>query len=357
MSSSGTRQTTPVRTGVQLPDRGKTRGPARWGAAIDLKEAVFERMPAELGRLLTFADDGEGQEIDPEAAELLSLDESEVELVDEDEYSADEAASERELCFPVGAGEDLLGERSPVLSPGEVYSLVVLPARDPGGRLSCSFEPPRWMHNRLPDEAAPTLKQLRGFLYTLAAWLEAEKQAFLADPTPENFVKGETFRFDDCVLIQQHLLQRLQKFREAHPQKCRVKARTAKKGEDEDEKAMSESYLSRLRDKIWLFGPKWNLPLGALYSEPHRKSFREAWVVAGGAARYADAEDGWRERRYPEGFSATDVKRMKEQSPEVLDPEQYLYMLCLTVELGKEFDRLFAGVIDRVSKTGKADGA
>jgi len=317
------------KTGERTKAKDKGRRSVKRVDLIPIKEITFKWLPSELeGRFDSFAEDEEFAAAPELLEESVDFDDADLEIVDEDD-----ASPPVDMVFDPGQDFSVLPGAEPEVSSTpevlleNVYPLIISSGQN--NRCLCRFEAPRWMNYPLSESDKKYVYILRDFLFALAGWFEDNKQDFLHNPTPENFVKDETCTPENCVVLQKGFLKQ-------------INARMP-----EHEK-MTKSSLSRLYDKVWLFWPEWNMPLSAIFSDPYKDHFLEAWVVEGCFERYAQADSLWRDGRRYEGFSSAEIAYMA-QKYDSLDPEEQLYLLCKTTKMVKEIDKIYQMIIERVS--------
>lgn len=326
---TGTKTIVSISAKIGERDKAKRSTPGKRFDLIPIKETTFKASPLELEEQLAIPETAEFLAPDPELMEeLLDSDEADLEIVDEDRTSTEDAVFEFDRYCSVVPGIEPEVNSTPEVLLESVYPLMIYSV--PGNRCHCRFEAPGWMRHRIPVNDRKYIYILRDFLAALAGWFEEEKPDFLLNPTVDNFVKNENCRPENCVVLQGGFLDK-------------INLRMPENGK------MTKTYLSRLYDKVWLFWPEWNMPLSAIFSEPYMNFFREAWVVEGCLQRYAGADAKWRSgRRYESGFSAAEFDLMA-QNFDSLDPEELLYLLCRTTKMVKEIDKIYQKIIDKIS--------
>lgn len=318
-------------SGIKTTQKGRSRSATgvRRVDLIPMQEAVFELSPAELADILRqpdFEEDDVAKVEDPE--EQNPDDGPETDEFDDDEFTSDEQPRTGKVETVLHAGASPEFDLSPVISPRDVYSLVIGPGKN--SSWYCKFEAPNWMYGRMPESGKQFVTIMRSFLYCLANWFEETKQDFLRDPTPANFVKNEDCQPDNCVLLQKGLLEK-------------INPRMPK-----DHK-MNPSYFNRLYDKIWLFWPERNMPLSALFAYPYNIYFKKAWIIAGCLDNYRDNPDFLTERKYKQ-FVADDYNQYKKRPFAGLNPEERLYVLSYTVGLASEMNSIFQEIQQRCER-------
>lgn len=303
---------------IKEPTRGtgQVKQPIKRVDWIPIKEKTFTAEPAELEEQLEFPEEIHESLSDPD--DLLETDNIDYELSDEDDFSSDKLASELEHVEAVLPGAEPELADSPEISPERVYQLIVTPADN--DKFFCEFAPLQWMYGQQKADGKRYSYILRDFLLVLASWLEKHKQDFLRDPTPENFVKNENCRPDNCIVLQSHLLRQINKL-------------LPKNGK------MTQSYLSRLHDKIWLSSPEWSMPLSTLLTKPYDQDFKKAWVLEGSLEHYRNNPEFRSSLRYK--FFKKDYMEYKNKPFTGLDPEERLYVLSCTVGLASQMEELF----------------
>lgn len=314
------------KTGERSKAKDKVRESVKRVDLIPIKEITFNSTSSELEeRFDSFAEDEEFAADQELLEESVDFDDADLEIVDEDDdVSTGDTVFESEQNFSILPGAEPEISSTPEVLPEKVYPLIISAGQNK--RCLCRFEAPRWMYyHRIPANDKKYVYILRDFLFALAGWFEENKQDFLHNPTPENFVKNETCTPENCVVLQTGFLEQINRRMPEHGK-------------------MTKSYLSRLYNKVWLFWPEWNMPLSAIFSY----SFREAWVVEGGFERYAQADSLWRNGRQYKGFSSKEFKHMVLRSYDSLDPEELLYRLCRTVEMAEKIDEIYKMIIDRI---------
>ena len=314
-------------------DKGKVRG--KRTDLIHAREMVFSLSPYLLKAFIKSNGLSEEDEIDDtmtEGEKLASIDDSEqetdIEAKDEEEEPETVQRDESQtfdyetLYDRVPSSAD-----SAALLTSTVYAITVVPALSGGYR--CWFEGPSWFSSKLSPEIQTYVNKLKTFLHGLAQWLETEKQPFLQNPLPENFVLGEADFFESPVVMQKGLLQRINNRiveKLVFPAEGKEEVR---RGEMEDERpvwqGIDESQFSRLLDKIWLLWPTWNMPLANVFSS----DFQLPWLVEVGTKYYREAGGSWigPKLTYPD-FGKKDLARIKRREFSTLTPEEKLHLLC-----------------------------
>lgn len=283
---------------------------------IRVRQAVYELSPPALKEFLFMLEEEEGlydplaEPHDPDTADLLDLD-ADIVIQDDDEdftQEGHEAYFEAPMVFldtKVGP------EESPLLLRGSKYTLTV--ARRSGEGYACRFEGPSWLYrNKLSEKSRRFVTRLRLFLGVVAEWLEENKQLFLDEPTPENYVLGETDFPENPIVLQSGFLTRIN---DRLPADLRL----------------GVSGFSRLLDHIWLLWPQWNMPLRHLFS----KDYRIAWVVQGFANFYEEYVRWEKNGLTYRDFGKEDLQRARKKPFDELDPDQRLYVLCDRVGVKK----------------------
>ncbi|NCB25708.1 MAG: hypothetical protein EOM62_09590 [Bacteroidia bacterium] len=279
------------------------------------------------------SEDDELDDTMTEGEKLASIDDSEqetdIEAKDEEEEPETGQGDElQSLDYDTLFGRVSLFDDSAALLTNTVYAITVVPALNGGYR--CWFEGPSWFTSKLSPEIQSYVNILKTFLDALAEWFETEKQAFLQNPLPENFVLGEDHFSKNPVVLQKGLLQRINK---------RIVDELLFSAEEEHEdlglvsmederpvwQGIDESQFSRLLDKIWLLWPAWNMPLANVFSS----DYQLPWLVEVGTKYYREAGGSWisPELNYPD-FGKKDLVRIKGKEFSTLTPEEKLHLLC-----------------------------
>jgi len=297
----------------QTGDRAQRPSPDRHR----VQKAVFSLAPPLLKNYAELWEDGgETNDFAVAAEELednaIDLD-TDMAVVDEDELevapgflSVQEQTGHSIEGYEVFLGDALANIReTAVFSPNTVYTITVVPSD--GGQYRCRFEGPAWFNRRLPAEMSLYVNRLRNFLCAVARWLENEKQEFLREPLPGNFVRGEAPFACDPVVLQKSFLDRINILTSEH---LRIDA----------------TAFSRLLDNIWLVWPEWSMPLKSLFISP---DFREEWLVEVCTPVYGAADEIWHRReglQYAD-LGKQDIDRLKKRPFDNLDPEEKLHFL------------------------------
>jgi len=254
------------------------------------------------------------------------LEDGDFEITDDDRPPAKIAEpfpADRELPgFPGKPG--LAITDSPLLDLNRVYALVINYYQ---GKFQCRFSEPNWMRGaRIRTstslEAKKSFFRISQFLKAVALWLEKEKQLFLQNPTPENFVSGESAEPDNCIVLQKGFLTRISNY---PPQPERNRA-----------DKMDQPSFSRLKNKIWLFWPQQSMPLDAIFTESHDKIFTKAWILEGGRAAYREAVEEKFTDILEEAPDFDNLKETTKNSNEdfaILHPHEKLVILCRKTKL------------------------
>ncbi|KAB2891154.1 MAG: hypothetical protein F9K32_05450 [Desulfobulbaceae bacterium] len=302
---------------------------------IHTRQMVFSLSPFLLKAFIDFNDFSENDKLDDtmtEEEKIASIDESEQETDIEAKDEEDEPESVQEdesqsLDYDNLFGRDTLFDDSVTLLTNTVYAITVVPALNGGMR--CWFEGPSWFSSKLSPEIQIYVNKLKTFLDALAQWLETEKQAFLQNPFPGNFVLREDRFSENPVVLQKGLLQRINKRIEDEVPLSEEEHEDAVLAAMEDERpvwqGIDESQFSRLLDKIWLLWPAYNMPLSNVFSSEYQLS----WLVEVGTKYYREAGGSWisPELNYPD-FSKKDLVSIKSKEFSTLTPEEKLHLLC-----------------------------
>lgn len=318
-------------------DKGKTRG--KRTDLIQTREMVFSLSPYLLKAFIDLNDFSEDDKLEhtmTESEKLALIDDAEqetdIEGKDEEEepktVQEEQGGESQSLDYNILFGGVSSLNDSAALLTNTVYAITVAPVRS--GEYHCWFEGPSWFSGNLSPEIQIYVNKLKTFLDTLAHWLETEKQTFLQNPLPGNFVLGEADFFENPVVLQKGLLQRINKrivdelafsTKEEHEGKDWAEMEYDKP----DWQGIDTSQFSRLLDKIWLLWPAWNMPLANVFSS----DYQLPWLIEVGSKCYREAGGGWigPKLNYPD-FGKKDLSKIKGKEFSALTPEEKLHLLC-----------------------------
>jgi hypothetical protein len=194
------------------------------------------------------AEDCDWDDVDPDDPHPLS---------EEEDWYLPSACLEEPVA---GIGVALVDRR-------DIYPLYVVPRGDQPWQVR--FRAPSWIRE-VPKGNSAMLDKLQGFLHELSAWLEAEKQAFLREPSAHAFAMNEPMTDTSRVVKQNGLRDRVSAFSNA-----RV---AGEYPNDKRKPLITTQDMSRLLqgDKVWILWPETCVPLSALFSS----EFTLAWGVA-----------------------------------------------------------------------------
>jgi len=328
----------------RLPDKGRGRSRAKRSDLIQTREMVFSLSPLQMQNFLSLRmphmDTLEVQ-LPPAVADDITVDpqldqEADMEVRDEDDPQEQESPAESaSLDYVAILGEAASFRETAVLQTNAIYAITITPDK---GRYHCWFEAPNWFRRSMPQEYRVYVNKLEAFLQAIAHWLESDKQTFLHDPRPENYVQGEAPFHQNPVIQQKGLLARVnEKVVEAFPYKSKEKFEEAVHQKALDSTwavwpELDESQFSRLLDKIWLLWPQWNMPLSALFSP----AYHLPWLVEVVTPIYRAAGTQWHVAtlNYPD-FGDKDLAAIKGKSFTELTPEEALHVLRARIKGGR----------------------
>lgn len=256
---------------VQTPDQ-QLKQAVGAQTRIDINQIVFASRPRQLrswlaSREMTADANLQADEV-PAEEELLEMD-GDQEMGDEEEdleetevageLGGDAIPIDNYVAPPDG---QLQWPASPVLDLNDHYRIVIGDSNS-GGKF-CHFQAPAWLTTHRIDSARGHTSKLGRFLKALAQWLQETRQEFLEKPSPQAFVAPETNFDTPPVVLQQGLLQEVNKF-------------MARQKDHRKAFELDKAAFSRLLGSIRLCWPLWNMPLAAVF-EP---AYRRAWVLRG----------------------------------------------------------------------------
>lgn len=280
---------------------------------LQLQQNLFERSPMELHDVLSDLTEDELPD-EYEVEDALELDElaeqgSDIDIYDEDMDSTDDISASLISDYSGNVNESIGYRDHPTLMLGTKYIIVVMP--DENGKMICRFESPFDPYGRLPAKASQVIiPKLVGFIEAIARWFQDYKQYFLIDPSPDNFVNGETEFFQEPIVIQKWFL-------------ARINEKVSKSLQ------ISLPNFSRMLDKVWIVWPLFNMPLKSIFST----SFKRAWLVSACSAIYEKAPEVWRKQLNNPKFTKEDMKAIRNRSFDTLNPDEKLHLLRAIVKI------------------------
>jgi len=280
---------------------------------LQLQQKFFEYSPWALYEILSALPSDELQNDDEVEDDtlldgLVELD-SDIDVFDEDTESIDETNISQIRDFGGLLNESITFQDLPTLTPATKYTIVVI--KDAGGKMVCRFESPFDSYGRLPKIAAQVIiPKLVGFIKATAFWFQAHKQAFLKNPSPENFVDGETDFSEEPIVMQKWFLARINEKISPSLQ-------------------MSLPNFSRMLNNVWIVWPLCNMPLKTIFSV----DFKEAWLVEVCSVFYEKASEIWRQKLNNPKFTKKDIQTIKNRSFSFLNPDEKLHFLRDAVKI------------------------